>query len=143
MSEALLDSDIVSLFFKGHPRVVENTRTYLLARTRPFLRISILSYFEILRGLEELVSRRRISEFDRWIGLNRVIPLDVEIVRIAAELYARTRRVGRPIADADLLIAATAIRHHWELVTNNERHFKPIPGLVVVNWTKGQPGTSP
>lgn len=36
---------------------------------------------------------------------------------------------GRPLADADLQIAATALLHDLELVTGNEKHFKLVRGL--------------
>jgi tRNA(fMet)-specific endonuclease VapC len=35
------------------------------------------------------------------------------------------------LADADLQIAATALRHELELVTGNPRHFQRVPGLKV------------
>jgi predicted nucleic acid-binding protein len=45
---------------------------------------------------------------------------------------------GRPLADADLQIAATAIRYGLELVTGNVRHFGRIPGLAVNPALSGQ-----
>jgi tRNA(fMet)-specific endonuclease VapC len=39
------------------------------------------------------------------------------------------RRGGRPLADADLQIAATALHHGLELVTGNVRHFERVRGL--------------
>jgi hypothetical protein len=38
---------------------------------------------------------------------------------------------GRPLADADLQIAATALLHDLELVTGNLKHFSRVPGLRV------------
>jgi predicted nucleic acid-binding protein len=35
------------------------------------------------------------------------------------------------LADADLQIAATALRHDLELVTGNVKHFKRVPGLRI------------
>jgi predicted nucleic acid-binding protein len=54
---------------------------------------------------------------------------------------AKTRVVGAPIADADLLIAAQALQLRVALVTDNEKHFevfKPL-GLVVENWKQDVP----
>jgi predicted nucleic acid-binding protein len=53
------------------------------------------------------------------------------VARIYGELHAALSAVGRPLADADLQIAATALRFDLELVTGNLRHFSRIPGLVV------------
>jgi tRNA(fMet)-specific endonuclease VapC len=45
-------------------------------------------------------------------------------------------RDGHPIGNMDLMIAASAIASGSTLVTNNERHFRAVPGLAFVNWTK-------
>jgi predicted nucleic acid-binding protein len=60
-----------------------------------------------------------------------VLPFDVAVARVYGEIEAGLRKGGRPLADADLQIAATAIRHGLELVTGNVRHFERVPGLVV------------
>jgi predicted nucleic acid-binding protein len=38
---------------------------------------------------------------------------------------------GRPLADADLQIAATALLHDLELVTGNVKHFSRVRGLRI------------
>jgi predicted nucleic acid-binding protein len=42
---------------------------------------------------------------------------------------ASPRKQGLRLADADLQIAATALRHNLEVVTGNVRHFERIPNL--------------
>ena len=39
------------------------------------------------------------------------------------------------IDDMDILIASTALTHNLVLVTNNEKHFRRVPGLEIENWT--------
>jgi predicted nucleic acid-binding protein len=60
-----------------------------------------------------------------------VLPFDVAVARVYGEIEARLKKGGQPLADADLQIAATAIRHGLELVTGNVRHFERVPGLVI------------
>ena len=60
-----------------------------------------------------------------------VLPFDVAVARVYGQIEATLRRGGRPLADADLQIAATAIHHGLELVTGNVRHFERVPGLAV------------
>ena len=52
----------------------------------------------------------------------------------AATLWASRHRLGRPIDDADLLIAITAKKCGAVLVTNNTRHFEGL-GVPLANWT--------
>jgi tRNA(fMet)-specific endonuclease VapC len=39
-----------------------------------------------------------------------------------------------PISDADILIAATALKHNLVMVTENVQHFRRIPGLSIESW---------
>lgn len=54
---------------------------------------------------------------------------------LAAELWAQRRALGRPIADADLLIAVFARNRDAVLVTDNEKDFVDL-GVKVENWMK-------
>jgi tRNA(fMet)-specific endonuclease VapC len=42
------------------------------------------------------------------------------------------RRIGR----ADLLIACIALAHDATVVTRNIRHFRQVPGLKIVDWSR-------
>ncbi len=50
MKACLLDTDILSLFFRNHPRVVENCNLYLQQYGK--LNLSLITYYEILSGLK-------------------------------------------------------------------------------------------
>ena len=56
----------------------------------------------------------------------------------AAEHYGHIRatlqKLGQPIGNNDLWIAAHARAEGLVLVTNNEREFRRVPGLAVENW---------
>ncbi len=51
-----------------------------------------------------------------------------------AGITAHLRRIGRPVGDMDVLIAATAIAEGHCLVTRNDPHFTAIPHLVVETY---------
>lgn len=78
--------------------------------------------------------RRLAAIGDLLRTIQRVLPFD----RIAAERYGQLRaeleRQGRPLADADLRIAAIALAHGLTIVTGNTRHFERVPGLTIENW---------
>jgi predicted nucleic acid-binding protein len=45
------------------------------------------------------------------------------------------RKVGQPIEDNDILIAATALHHNLPVATRNVADFNRIPGLAVEDWS--------
>jgi tRNA(fMet)-specific endonuclease VapC len=49
MKPALVDTDILSGFLRGTPKVVENPEMYL--QTYGVINFSIITYYEILNGL--------------------------------------------------------------------------------------------
>ena len=63
-----------------------------------------------------------------------MIDLDIETCRIfAREKGPGYEPPGMPIADFDLLIGATALRHGLTLLSNNRRHFGRLPGLNIIS----------
>ena len=132
MKPSLLDTNILIAFLKGHPHVVAQMEQHLDEVGRPS--ISIITYYEILRGLKELASPRRLADFEDLMDHLHVRLLTRRVMGIAADLYVELRKRGEPLEDADILIAATSLAHGLVLVTDNERHFRRIPKLKVENW---------
>jgi tRNA(fMet)-specific endonuclease VapC len=65
----------------------------------------------------------------------RIVPLDAQIADRWGALKAQVRARGRPKADIDLLIAATAIAEEAVLVTDDAALLAgDIPDLKVENW---------
>jgi tRNA(fMet)-specific endonuclease VapC len=61
-----------------------------------------------------------------------IVPLDTLAVTQFENL--RSDRSLRKMGRADLLIASIVIANRATLVTRNERHFRRIANLKVVNW---------
>lgn len=134
MKQALLDSDTISFFFRGTPKVVEKTDQYL--NKHGFINISVISYYEIMNGLYYKDAQKQMSRFQEFVKLNHVIPLTTETANRAAKIYSDLRKTGKVIGHNDVMIAAIAIQNDMMLVTNNERHFNRIDGLMLDNWAK-------
>ncbi|HEO69993.1 MAG TPA: type II toxin-antitoxin system VapC family toxin [Candidatus Hydrogenedentes bacterium] len=130
----LLDTDTLSAVMRGNRVAESKARDYLVARGR--FCFSIITRYEILRGLKAKQAARQIAFFERLCARSDVLTLtDASIVR-AAELYAELRARGALIGDADILIAATALVRGAGVVTNNQGHFNRIDGLYVENWLR-------
>jgi tRNA(fMet)-specific endonuclease VapC len=134
LPRALLDTDTLSAVMRGTPPVVTRAREYLVEHGA--FSFSIITRYEILRGLRAKNAMAQLQAFDRLCAGSHIVPLTDEAVVKAAAIYAELRRRGEPIGDADILIAASALVHGLALVTNNEAHFNRIAGLVVENWLR-------
>jgi tRNA(fMet)-specific endonuclease VapC len=132
MNRALIDTDILSYYFKGDPIVVENFQKYLLKYE--IIEISLITYYEILSGLSYKNALKQLEIFNDFVSENIVIAATEESCKISSEIYSRLRIKGELIDDIDLLIAGIAIENEMTLVTNNTNHFGRISGLNVENW---------
>lgn len=135
-NRALIDTDILSYYFKGEHNVVRNFEKYL--ETFEIIELSIITYYEILSGLQAKNAFRQLEIFEEFAKDNIVIPLTENSCKISAELYSTLKQKGEIIDDIDLLIAGIAVENEMTIVTNNEKHFQRIPGLEIENWKQGQ-----
>jgi tRNA(fMet)-specific endonuclease VapC len=133
-SEALLDTNIISLLIRRDPVTTANAQNYQVEHGQ--YTISIITRFEILRGFKASGATTKLTLFQRFCGLNKVLPLTDDIVVKASDIYANLYNLGTLITDADILIAATAQVHGLVMVTDNEKHFNRVSGLQIENWSR-------
>jgi tRNA(fMet)-specific endonuclease VapC len=130
--KTLLDTDILSRLMRRDPAALKRARVYL--SLHPHLTISLVTRYEILRGLKAKNAVTQIAAFHAFCEMNVVLPMTDGIIVRASEIYAELRTRGRLIPDADILIAATAIENGLVLATNNLSDFSRISGLSCDNW---------
>lgn len=134
MNRVLIDTDILSYYFKGDEVVIGNFEKYL--DQNDLLAISLITCYEIIGGLLAKNALKQLTVFDDFVAENIVVPMTDKSAKISAELYSSLRQNGIIVDDIDLLIAGIAIENDMILATNNERHFGRIPGLRIENWKK-------
>ncbi len=130
----LLDTNIVTAILKNNQRIEQKIQE--LRNQRQGLYMSCITYYEVKRGLLAVNATRKISDFLVLCQEAQVLLLDdLEIIARASEIYADLKRKGRPIQDADILIAATAIAHNLILVSDDSDMLR-VQGLTVENWLR-------
>ena len=132
--EALMDTDILSALMRKDAQALAQAKSYLAKHKR--FSFSIITRYEILRGLKAKQATAQLAVFDQFCKANRILELTDEIIVKAAEIYSGLYQRGELIGDADILIAASALVHDLVVVTGNEKHFRRIPKLTVTNWFK-------
>jgi tRNA(fMet)-specific endonuclease VapC len=134
VTESLVDTDILSFYFKGDSKVVAKFNDYL--KEFDVINISIITYYEILGGLKFKKAERQIKEFEEFVSNNTIIHISEQSAKLSGDIYADLRQKGITIGTSDILIAGIGIENELTLVTNNERHYESIKGLKIENWKK-------
>jgi predicted nucleic acid-binding protein len=128
----LVDTNVLSELTR--PRANANVLRWLDALET--LHVSVVTLEELAFGVARAPSPSR-PRLARWLDRlleTRPIVLDVTapIARASGELRAAREARGRRVAQADMLIAATALTHGLTLATRNVRDFDEC-GVVVVD----------
>ena len=131
MTEALVDTDILSFYFKGDEKVVEGFTTYLKEFDQ--ITISIITYYEIIAGLKFKKADKQLSDFEDFVDNNTILHISEDSVKLSAEIFADLRHKGITIGTSDILIAGIALHNGLTLVTNNMKHSEGISGLLLAN----------
>lgn len=125
----LLDANVVSDLLRGHEPVRSR---YLALASTSFLLSPVVDY-EIRRYLLLKGATRNLAQFEALIATWAPVLFDTSSWKLAAKLWADRHRVGLAIADADLLIAVSALEQDATLVTNNRSDFAGL-GLRIEDW---------
>lgn len=134
----LLDTNVISEFNRiGRPH--ERVRQWLDASPPDSLYVSVITLAEIQFGIELKEPGKRRAQLEQWMErefaswfADRLLPVDDDIVRRWAVLSAARQRNGRPLAQFDGLIAATALKHGLTLVTRDADDFQQL-GVTLFN----------
>jgi tRNA(fMet)-specific endonuclease VapC len=138
MSLFVLDTDILTLYYRGDSNVVRNVD----AHSPTELAISVLTVDEQLTGWYTLTRQaRRPEEIARAyarlgeavVRLGRWHILSYTESAISRVVHLKALRLN--VRLMDLRIAAVALENQAVVVTRNRRDFGRIPGLTLEDWS--------
>lgn len=133
MDEALLDTDVLSEVLKARDaEVLAKAQQFLSEHGR--LAFSAITFYEVVRGMQANRATKQMANFLQLAGNSEVVPVSLPVLLRAANLWAEAHAGGHPRADADLIIAATALEVGKVLVTGNTAHYAWIQGLRLEDW---------
>lgn len=89
LSPVLLDTDVLSAIMRKNPLVLPKARAYLVEHGR--FTLSIITRYEILRGLKEKDANRQIAVFEAFCNQSSILPLRVGF-DVFSEKRSRTSR---------------------------------------------------
>ena len=138
MTPYILDTDILSLLERGHPRV----RQQCAARPPADLAITVITVEESLSGWYTALRNARTPDdlalayqslADTVHSLSRFAILPFTTAAIARFQLLLSSRLN--VRKMDLRIAAIVLEHGGTLVTRNTRDFSRVPGLTLEDWS--------
>jgi tRNA(fMet)-specific endonuclease VapC len=130
MNAAIVDTDVVSMLFKGDTRALDY-RAHITGR---LLGISFMTLAELERwSLERDWGWRRKLELAEHVSRYVVLPVSRGLCGKWAEVSFAAKRKGRPIQTADAWIAASALYYQVPLITNNRSDYAVVDGLVLLS----------
>ena len=141
MSFRIVDHDCSLLstrFSVLHPCGFEAQGTFWLAvfnQQQGHMAVSAITLAELVHGAEKSsdVARNTIVVED-FVSRLTVLPYDDKAAWQYGNIRAALEKLGQPIGINDLHIAAHARSNGLTLVTNNQREFERVPGLLLENW---------
>jgi tRNA(fMet)-specific endonuclease VapC len=91
---------------------------------------------ELWAGVEGSATRERNLQRLRF-GLSRLIlwPYDEAAAEEFGRIFSELKRIGRPMQQVDIMIAAVAFTLGNCTVVSADSDFAAVPGLTVENWT--------
>lgn len=127
----LFDTDALSEVMRRSPNPAYVAWLTTIPREKQFA--SAISIGELFQGAYRSERRADLLErIDTWVlPAITVLPFDVGTARVFGEIQAQLEAGGVSPGDADVQIAATAVRHGLALVTGNLRHHARVPGLTL------------
>ncbi len=131
----LLDTDILSNLMKRTPSSALVAKVAQVSPEQQFT--SSITLGELVYGAHRLTERTAILTEkieDALLPNLPVLAFDATAARRYGEIRAELERLGTPIGDADMRIAAIALSRGLRVVTGNERHFQRVPELETENW---------
>ena len=128
----VLDTDVCVEILRGNREVISRRSAVADSVTTTWVTAAEL-YYGAAKSKAPEKNRVLVSDFLTTIDS---LGLDLAAVQRFGVLKADLERQGRRLADADLLIASTALSRGAILVTGNRAHYERIPDLQLEDWIR-------
>jgi predicted nucleic acid-binding protein len=146
LTDYLLDTNVVSELVRPNPD--ENVVAWVRAEEETRFYLSVLSFGEIRRGIEQLPQSPRRERLRLWLEVDltdrfqgRILDIDRRVAEIWGMMTARGAAASVRLPTIDTLIAATAERHGMVVATRNLRDFV-FAGVAAISPWEARDATS-
>lgn len=135
----LLDTNVVSEWVKSRPHA--NVVRWLAETDEDHICLSVITFAEIRRGIEGMVSGRRRDALRSWLQNDltarfegRILAVDLAVAESWGVLMSLSVKIGVNLGVMDAFFAATAQVYGLTLVTRNTKHFEKLSIALLNPW---------
>jgi tRNA(fMet)-specific endonuclease VapC len=133
-AQYLLDTNICIYIRRERPKAVLDRFKILPPGSTA---ISVVTYGELIYGVHKSPDpQKAMLVLEDLTALIPVLPMAADVAKAYGVIRSDLAARGELIGNNDLWIAAHAKHLRLTLVTNNEREFRRIEGLVIENWAQ-------
>jgi tRNA(fMet)-specific endonuclease VapC len=135
MISYMLDTNIVSYALRGKPPEIQQRFESAAAHS---LVVSAITAAELRYWAEKRPGQSRFTaQIEAFLERVPTLPWDATVAAVHGKLKARLFRLGRPLAELDMQIAAHALAGDCILVTHDAA-FLQVPDLQTEDWVPFQ-----
>ncbi len=121
-----LDSSILIDYYRKTDKA--NSMLFQLSKKYQFFAVSVVVYFEVLKGSNSEQGAFWYTFFENI----QILPLTKEIIETAVDLHRELNKKRKTSDAMDLLIASTAKFYSFKLATLNIKHFIYFDDLEII-----------
>lgn len=123
MEQYLIDTNVISDYFSAS--LPESGLLFMDSVIDAVPNLSVISQIELLCWKTDAAKEEQIKDFIADSTIFDIIP---DVITHCVNL-----RRNKTIKTPETIIADTALAHSFTIITNNEKDFKNIKGLKIVN----------
>lgn len=123
----VVDSDILIDVSRGISQAIQELENLEKEKT---LSISVITQFELIAGCE---NKKEFRELESFLERFEVLHLSEAISLKAIKLFNKFS-LSHDVKIADMLIASTALVYDIELISKNQKDFKFIDELKLIQY---------
>ena len=128
----LLDTDVCIEILRGNKEVIKRRAEY-----SDDVAISFMTACELFFGASKSSNPDRNKDLvEEFLLTIEIIDGDLSVAEKFGEIKTQLQQAGTSVADADVLVASTALCRNVSLITGNTRHYGRIEGLNIENWMR-------
>jgi tRNA(fMet)-specific endonuclease VapC len=126
----LVDTDVYSYLMNGKGYAA----LYKPHAEGKLIAVSFITVGELYFGAyRKSWKPERLADLKDRLRSVTIVPYDELLCLTYARIKAEMQSRGNVIGPNDLWIAASAVRHSIPLLSNNQKHFELVPGLVLIS----------